>query len=216
MVEVELQPTQIVLHARIILYGTAASAPLASRVAHEIETLWNEPVFFVERNSSKRRVVFQLQGIEDVNLSDVDVLGNTDPRNNYFRVEEHIDGGASFVDGIPSNTGYFRLGQLAHGSTTAAHEFGHTIGLFHPPVLDIRGYGRPGIMYPRGTITDPAFQYDPAAIARAPGGTMNPIHRRVSPSDIDALALDQITLNAAGRGILGWFTSVWHNAHETN
>lgn len=80
----------------------------------------------------------------------------------------------SFVDGLNSNTGYFLLDNLLNGSTTAAHEFGHTLGLDHPHNLDIRGKGVPGIMYPRGTIVDPPYQYDPNAAPGKPGGTMNP------------------------------------------
>ena len=106
--------------------------------------------------------------------------------NNYFRVEEFSESHISFVDGIGSNTGYFKLDNLLNNSTTAAHEFGHTLGLLHPEHLDIRGKGAPGIMYPRGTIVDPHFQYDPDAEPAATGGTMNPFHRKVlQPAELD-------------------------------
>ena len=61
---------------------------------------------------------------------------------------------------VGCNTGYFKLENLYKGSTTAAHEYGHTLGLQHPADLDLRGKGIPGIMYPRGTLVDPQFQYD--------------------------------------------------------
>ena len=84
---------------------------------------------------------------------------------------------------------------FCNNSTTAAHEYGHTIGLDHPEILDIRGMGQPGIMYPRGTICDPVFQYDPAAEPLKPGGTINPYTRKVLQSDIDQLRLHKLNWN---------------------
>ena len=52
-----------------------------------------------------------------------------DPKNNYFRIEEFSHNHISFVDGLNCNSGYFKLENLYKGSTTAAHEYGHTIGL---------------------------------------------------------------------------------------
>ena len=96
------------------------------------------------------------------------------PRNNFFRIEEFATGNISFTDGIGSNSGYFKLENLYKGSTTAAHEYGHTIGLEHPVILDIRGKGQPGIMYPRGTLVDPQFQYDATIPVRADRSNLKP------------------------------------------
>jgi hypothetical protein len=119
----------------------------------------------------------------------------------------------SFVDGIGSNTGYFKLDNLLQTSTTAAHEYGHTIGLIHPDNLDIRGKGIPGIMFPRGTICDPQFQYDPAAEPGKPGGTLNPQHRKVLQSDIEDLKLHRLFFNEKNRAIVGEFSSLYHEKH---
>jgi hypothetical protein len=82
------------------------------------------------------------------------------------------------VDGIQCNTGYFKLDNLINNSTTAAHEYGHTIGLDHPEQLDIRGMGQPGIMYPRGTICVLRINMiDSRAIKSR--GTINPYTRKV-------------------------------------
>lgn len=144
------------------------------------------------------------------NLQVQDVISNTNPRNNYFRIEEYAHGNISFVDGLGSNTGYFKLENLYKGSTTAAHEYGHTLGLPHPEDMDIRGKGIPGIMYPRGTLVNAEYQYDPNVAAGAKGGTLYPIHRRVKQGDIDDLYLLKIL--SSKEKVLGKFSSIFHEA----
>ena len=141
------------------------------------------------------------------------VFENTNTRNNYFRIEEFATGNISFVDGINSNTGYFKLENLLNNSSTAAHEFGHTIGLDHPHHLDIRGQGTPGIMYPRGTLVDPQFQYYPEVAAGEKGGTLNPFTRKVLQTDIDDINLNKLNFDDKGFAMLGDFTSIWHEKH---
>ena len=140
------------------------------------------------------------------------MLSNVDPRNNYFRIEKFVHGDISFVDGLGCNTGYFKLDNLYKGSTTAAHEYGHTLGLDHPKHLDIRGQGVPGIMYPRGTLVDSPFQYDPTIPAGAKGGTMHPIYRRVKEADIQNLKLHKLHF-INGRAVVGGFTNIYHWQH---
>ena len=147
-------------------------------------------------------------------ITATEIYENVNPRNNYFRIEEFAHGNISFVDGLGCNTGYFKLDNLYKGSTTAAHEYGHTLGLHHPTDLDIRGKGKPGIMYPRGTLVDAPYQYNPAADAgdSTNGGTMHPMHRRVRQEDIDLLKLHKLDFDN-GKAIIGEFTSVWHPNH---
>jgi hypothetical protein len=68
-------------------------------------------------------------------------------------------------------------------------------------------------MYPRGTITDPVYQYDPAARPLQPGGTMNPFTRKVLLSDIESLRIPSLSFDENGKAILGDYSSVWHDAH---
>jgi hypothetical protein len=220
MGEVELLPDRklIIIHAVMIIYGEAANEDLAIAIARDIESFWNDAegkVAIREGWFSKKEysVRFNISGKCDSELTPQIVFENTDPRNNYFRIEEFAHGDISFVDEINSNTGYFKLQNILDNSTTAAHEFGHTLGLVHPYDLDIRGKGTPGIMYPRGTLVDPHFQYDPEIPAGQKGGTLNPFTRKVLQKDIDDLRLQDLAFDKNGRAILGAFSSVWHEKH---
>jgi hypothetical protein len=214
MGEVELQPANnfLIILSTIYFYGNAANEILSGQIAKDIEDHWNQlkSKAIIKRNFYE--VLFKIEGIYEGALTPEMVFENTNPRNNYFRIEEYAHGNISFVDGLGSNTGYFKLENLLNNSTTAAHEYGHTLGLDHPANLDIRGYGRPGIMYPRGTLVDPQFQYDPNIPAGMTGGTINPFTRKVLQNDIDNLKLNQLDFNKQGFAILGEFSSVWHEA----
>jgi hypothetical protein len=140
------------------------------------------------------------------------IATNRNPRNNYFRIEQKSMHNISFVDGLGCNTGYFQYDNLYEGSTTAAHEFGHTLGLDHPSHLDIRGMGVPGIMYPRGTLVDPEYQYDPNVNAGLNGGTLHPKFRKVRKDDLRALKLNWLKFTS-NRSMLGGFTNIFHMPH---
>jgi len=213
-VELDLVQKQIILQAKIITYGNASTEELTMLQAQEIEMLWNEPRSSVIIDKIPFNINFRISYEWLPDITPEYIISNTDPLLNFYRIEEFAYGNISFVDGIGSNTGYFKLENLYAGSTTAAHEFGHGLGLDHPLDLDIRGQGRPGIMYPRGTWVDPEFQYDSNAIPGAPGGTMHPMNRRVLPSDISLLRLEKLRFRQ-GKAILGEFTSVYHPDHAS-
>lgn len=214
MGEAELYTTgsTLTIYSHIITYGNRADAPLTEQVREEIETMWNEPRGTVELEGKTYTVQFRITAECRPGITELEVLQNVDPRNNYFRIEEYACGNISFVDGLGCNTGYFKLENLYKGSTTAAHEYGHTLGLDHPKVLDIRGEGVPGIMYPRGTLVDPPFQYDPTKPAGVTGGTMHPMHRRVRPKDIQLLRLHRLDFTGL-KAVVGSFTNVYHWNH---
>lgn len=207
---------QLVITSNIITYGNAADAAITEMIRDEIETMWNEPQAVLVIEGYELLIRFKITAEYQPGISPVDIYQNLDPRNNYFRIEEFAHGNISFVDGLGCNSGYFKLENLYKGSTTAAHEYGHTLGLEHPQDLDLRGRGVPGIMYPRGTLVDPQFQYNPEGRAgdSSNGGTMHPMHRKVLKQDIDLLKLHKLDFEN-GKAIIGEFTSIWHPDHRT-
>lgn len=216
--ELQIQDKLLIIHCYIIIYGDAASDTMALQIAKDIEDYWNEPMGTVNISDGwftkkECRVIFKVDGNFEKDMKPETIFNNSNPRNNYFRIEEYANGNISYVDGINSNTGYFKLQNLLDNSSTAAHEFGHTIGLDHPQNRDIRGQGAPGIMYPRGTIVDPQFQYYPDVAPGEKGGTLNPFTRKVLQKDIDDLKLNNLNFDVKGFAILGGFSSVWHDKH---
>jgi hypothetical protein len=210
----EITNRELIIYSHIITYGNAADEALTALMREEIETMWNEPQAEIMFDRSLVHVRFSISSSFQPAITDIDIYENLDPRNNYFRIEAFAHGNISFVDGLGCNTGYFLLENLYKGSTTAAHEYGHTLGLPHPHDLDLRGKGVPGIMYPRGTLVDPPFQYDPSRPAGSKGGTMHPMYRKVQVSDIKDLSLHKLSFTN-GKAVLGEFSSVWHPDHSS-
>lgn len=214
MGEVELyQTTRIITISSIFhFYGDAATEELATSLALDISNHWNEPEAKVEIDDQEYTVRFEITGIYSPALDPEKVWYNDNPRLNFFRIEEYAEGDISYVDEIGCNTGYLKLANLLQTSTTIAHEYGHTLGLLHPEINDVRGKGIPRIMYPRGTLCDAAMQYDPTAVAGEYGGFLNPVHRKVLQEDIDELKLHRLSFQN-NLAVIGEFSSLFHAKH---
>ncbi len=222
--ELDLMLDKLIIHSHIITYGNAADEAITEQMREEIETMWNEPEAIIFIHSKAIVVSFSITAEFKPLITPEEIFANTDPRNNYFRIEEFAAHNISFVDGCGCNTGYFKKENLYKGSTTAAHEYGHTLGLDHPHDLDLRGKGVPGIMFPRGTLVDPQYQYNPLGRAgdSTNGGTMHPQYRKVLTKDIEGLNLQKLRFDKTNSddisiicATVGEFTSLWHPDHRT-
>lgn len=216
MGEVELIENKriLIIRSEMICYGDLSTDDLAHRIANDISSHWNIPGAKIKMKGDYYEVRFEITGKSIPDLDPELVWYNDDPKLNYFRIQEYVVGDISFVDGLNSNTGVFKLANLLQTSTTTAHEYGHTLGLDHPDSLDHRGKGIPSIMFPRGTLCDNIYQYWPHAKSGEHGGTLDPSHRIVTREDIEQLHLPKLRFDWSGKARLGDFTSIYHYHQE--
>lgn len=179
----------VTISAKLIFYGNQATDELAQKIAAEIRDMYHEPKAIIELDGVTYEVCMRID-YEVVNFDEVIQLAfkNTNFRYNFIRLEAQNHVTRSFMGfGLGDNVGHWITSDNLGDSTTAAHEFGHALGLDHPNLIDFRGLGNPGIMAPRGTIVDAHLQWNPAVAAGEYGGTLKPFHRRVQAYEIEAI-----------------------------
>ncbi|MBX2952382.1 MAG: hypothetical protein KF870_07740 [Leadbetterella sp.] len=181
-----IEEDEIRVKARIFLYGKYADAPLAADIEAEINRMWNQPLVVIPVPDRYLKVRFQVR-VEAITVEEAKqkMRENRSHEVNFVRVEDaNIVERSMMGMGLGQNSGHWLITDQLGQSTTAAHEFGHALGLPHPRQLDYRGTGYPPLMAPRGTLVDAIFQWNPLAEPGAFGGTMKPVHRRVRQEEI--------------------------------
>ena len=205
----------ITISATLVFYGECASAIIASQTAADIQNAWNNARGKVTIDKVEYNVIFKIRGeYRDLGglvgfikryFFNKEKSQNKDPEINYIEVVKYATQG--IVKGVSNmhvggNIGEFQLNNIiGEGTLTEAHEFGHGLGLDHSS-KDLQGKGQPGIMSPRGTLTDPEYQYDPKARPKGSGGTLNPQKRKVIQNDIDNLKINKLKFKN-GKAYLG-------------
>lgn len=206
-VQISRATKKITLSSHLIFYGPEANPTVASASANEISRMWNEPQAIVRIQGVPYRVEFAITSeVVTIEQAAMRARFNSDIGNCFVMVEKNNVMNVSFWTSLGSNAGDFVLKDNLGLSTTTAHEYGHGLGLDHPEQTDIRGKGQPGIMFPRGTIVDATYQWDPHVAAGQPGGTLNPSKRKVLQLDIDNLGLTLISF-VTNRATIGHLTN---------
>lgn len=209
IIKVQYDKNQVVISSRLFLYGTEANQETGEMIIEEINRMYNEPNATFNLNGQRLKVFF------DINyeiLSPAEALEmalmNKDYQNNFIRIEKENIITRSFMGfGLGDNSGHWLTSDNLGTSTTAAHEFGHSLGLDHPINPDFRGSSfPPPIMAARGSLVDPEYQWSPLAKAGEYGGTMNPKYRKVSIEEID-LILEGLTFETTDVYYVGYLSN---------
>ena len=200
---------RIIVTSNLYLYGSEANQKIGDMIIEEINRMYNEPKATIPLNGNMLDVVFDIryQIISSGEALEM-ATTNDDYRNNFIRIENENRITRSFMGfGLGDNSGHWLTTDNLGTSTTAAHEFGHSLGLDHPENPDFRGsLTPPPIMAARGSLVDARFQWNPLAKAGEYGGTMNPVHRRVSPEEIE-LILEGLTFEATDTYYVGYLSN---------
>jgi len=121
--ELDTDRLHLTIYSHIITYGNAANPEITEQMRGEIETMWNEPEVSLEFNGLMFIVIFRITSFFQPNIQPIEIYQNTDPKNNYFRIEEFAHGNISFVDGLGCNSGYFKLENLYKGSESKGERY---------------------------------------------------------------------------------------------
>jgi RHS repeat-associated protein len=149
----------VTITSNLIFYGDKASSELATQTAANVQDLWNDANGKATIDGVEYSVKFVVTGQVNKGLTEQDVKSNTDIKNNYIKVEDNIPVSMTQSKGSTGgNTGTWLYNELiGANSTTAAHEYGHSLGEvssadgggkgLHPAQTDIRSEtDAPGIM----------------------------------------------------------------------
>ena len=196
---------ELLISAKLYFYGNESSDDLARRIVQEINEMYNQPNVATERDKQHYQVRFEVKyelvyGDALVQLA----IHNQDFTANFIRLEKQNYTTRSFMGfGLGDNAGHWITSDNLGTSTTAAHEFGHGLGLDHPPYTDLRDLlTAPPIMAPRGTWVQPPYQWSPEVAAGEYGGTLNPSHRKVSAAEVSEV-VENLAFSSSGVAFIG-------------
>jgi RHS repeat-associated protein len=161
--ELKIRRRTIIVKSTLVFYGSKATRPIARAAVKEIQNMYNAANATVTFHGKEYTVHFKV----DYKIrSDIGAykmaMHNKSAKYNFIKVEDSKASAESASVNrsempIGGNAGYFVTTDNIGKSTTAAHEFGHGMGLVHTPT-DLRGTGQPPIMAPRGARVDEQYR----------------------------------------------------------
>lgn len=183
LVKMNWKEKTITIKAHLVFSGEVENPIYAINSFEEIQRMWTETPTESWHFQKYFKVIFDLSYSFEGQM-----LNNpTSCAYNYIEIGHKLpEIGVSYYKHNGAQYGYFYTGDDLGNSTTAAHEFGHALMLDHLPT-DQRKANTPGIMFAKGTFVKPEFQYASTSFHDQP--TLDPIHRKVTSSDIKRIFL---------------------------
>lgn len=210
---VEIIGEEIIVKAKNYFYGTMAEDDIVKAIDHEINQMWNQPLVVYFYNQQYYKVKFDIRSeiVDEAAVLDL-ISHNLSHEFNFIRIENKGKIDRSMMGfGLGENSGFWVTSDNLGHSTTAAHEFGHAIGLPHPNIIDYRGMGYPPLMAPRGTLVDSELQWNVLADPGTYGGTMRPDHRRVRQDEVLSI-MGRMVYVTDNNFIIGKLSNIYFDA----
>lgn len=175
-----------ILHVitHLVYSGPDLTEEITQDVTNEISNMWNKNLAKIRIGEKFYKIQFDVDSIVTENFK----IPQDQAQCAYTRVKvqnKKFQDDRSEVDDAHQNMTLYTSDNLGF-STTAAHEYGHILFLKHNTEFQLEATV-PGIMFARGTIVLPQFQYDPQAKIGETNSTLNPKFRQVRPEDILAI-----------------------------
>jgi len=191
----------ITMTQHLIFYGGKANNTLSGKIATGVASQWNGAHGKVTINGVTYKVRFKVT-YETVSEADARRMAasNTDIKNNFVRIEKVAPNFSSRTYGLGGNGVFFNTSDDIGGSTTPAHEIGHTLGLDHTNAAGQTRTSRPEIMEARFTQVHPRWS------KVGPSNDIDPNFRRVSNREVQAVFGPNganANFNAQGVGRIG-------------
>ncbi len=186
--------------SHLFLYGEVDSE-LALNIASEINNVWNDQSVEVPLDGSLYKLKFEVTAsVVSYDEALAVSLSTLHPAFNFIRIlpapNDHLT--ASFMVGN-TNSGIWLLSQGLGYSRTAAHEYGHGLGLNHPQGESFAGY-------PRIMLTDYYEVMPPYQLA---SGKLDLRMRKVTEVDVNELKLQRLIFDDQNLSSIGKFETIF-------
>jgi hypothetical protein len=191
IIQINEQFKEIKINVHLIFYGDKAST--FSKVAiQEIQSAWTAKEFFFPEGSVypsyRMKINLTSQTVSEMKAQTL-AEDNKDYKNNFIRLDQGEVDKESFVLSNGANSGVWYAAQGIGKSKTAAHEFGHILGLGHLNPNIIKDKATVSIMATKMTeVSDKKFQNLTGNTIFGFKDKLNISFRQVTDNDLSQLA----------------------------
>ncbi len=189
----------VTINSTFLVYGSGAK-DYAKQFANNVKEMWNAAGGKITVDGKEYTAKFNISyTVASEGTAKELASGNKDPKLNFVRIETVNDpsnvGKGDTKGG--SNSFFINTKQLDEkGSTTSAHEYGHSLGLDGHTSTDNYMSGQPDIMTTKATLVDKEFSTNPPT--PSPNGQqgyrLDTQYRKVLQNNLDGININRASV----------------------